>query len=72
MGLHLPLTRHAQARMQQRGIRARDLEALLDQGRVARAPGGAEIVILQKKYAVIGRGGAVITVGHRTKRLRSI
>lgn len=70
--MNLPLTRHAQARMQQRGFRARDLEALLDQGRVARVPGGAEIVILQKKYAVIGSDGAVITVGHRTRRLPRI
>ena len=36
------------------------------------AAGGAEIVILQKKYAVIGSDGAVITVGHRTRRLPRI
>jgi len=67
MTLHL--TTHAKTRMQQRGIRAEALEALLDHGRVARGPGGSEIVIHQKKYAVIGSSGVVITVGHRTKRL---
>ncbi len=65
----LALTRHARARMQQRGIRARDLAALLDFGRVRRGPGGCEIVVLHKKYAVLGSDGVVITVGHRTRRL---
>jgi hypothetical protein len=63
------LTAHAIARMQQRGIRSETLEALLDHGRAVRGPGGSEIVILRKKYAVIGSDGVVITVGHRTKRL---
>ena len=63
------ITRHAAARMQQRGIRAADLEALLDFGRVRRAPGGAELVVLRNKYAILGANGAVVTVGHRTRRL---
>lgn len=63
------LTAHARARMQQRGIRPEALEALLENGRVRRAPGGFDIVFLQKKYAIVGADGAIVTVGHRTRRL---
>jgi hypothetical protein len=49
-GFHsLPLTTHAAARMQQRGIRAEALEALLDWGRVAHVSGGRDIVYFDKK-----------------------
>jgi hypothetical protein len=65
----VPLTAHARVRMQQRGIRAAALEALLEHGRVRRAPGGADLVILDSKYAIVGPNGAVLTVGHRTRRL---
>ncbi len=64
------LTRHAAARMQQRGIRAEALQALLEEGRVRRAPGGCEIVLFRKTYAILGAGGAVVTVGHRYRRLQ--
>ena len=43
------LTGHARARMQQRGIRAAALEALLDYGRVAPADHGCEIVFFDRK-----------------------
>ena len=72
-------TDHARARMQQRGIRAAAVEALLDYGRSAPAGGGCEILFFDKAarkaarlpnaYAVVGRDGEVITVGHRYRRL---
>lgn len=55
--------------MQQRGIRAEALEALLDQGKVRRAPGGCDVVVLGRKYAIVGGDGIVVTVGHRYRRL---
>lgn len=45
----LPVTSHAIARMQQRGIRAAALEVLLDYGRTAPAAHGREIVYFDKK-----------------------
>jgi hypothetical protein len=44
-----PLTAHARTRMQQRGIRSRALDVLLDFGRVARGPGGRDIVFFDKR-----------------------
>ena len=65
--------------MQQRGIPPAAIEALLDYGRSAPARGGCEILFFDKAarkggrfpraYAVLGRDGAVITVGHRFRRL---
>jgi len=43
------LTTHAQVRMQQRGISAAALEALLDFGRVAHVDRGRDIVFFDKK-----------------------
>ena len=85
------LTDHAHTRMQQRGIRADALEALLDYGRVAHDHHGGEIVFFDRKararmaqakalaardadrlcksYAILGSDGAVITVGHRYRRI---
>lgn len=68
-GVDLRLTAHAIRRMQQRGIRSERLRRLLDFGRTARGPGGCDIVILGRTYAVLGADGAVVTVGHRTRRL---
>ena len=45
----MELTRHARARMQQRGIDAAALGALLDYGRVARAGRGVDIVYFDKR-----------------------
>ncbi len=45
----LGLTDHAAARMQQRGIRAHALEALLDYGRIAHADRDRDIVYFDKK-----------------------
>lgn len=86
------LTHHARARMQQRGISAAALDALLDFGRTAPAGGGCEIVFFDKRarerlaragvvhpaeaerlckgYAIVESDGAVITVGHRYRRIR--
>jgi hypothetical protein len=85
------LTQHAKARMQQRGISAATLDALLDFGRTARAGGGCEFVFFDKRaraglaragvippseaericrsYAIVESDGAVITVGHRYRRI---
>jgi len=62
-------TRHARARMQQRGIRPAAFKALMDEGCVRRGPGGCDIVLLGKTYAVLGSGGVVVTVGHRYRRI---
>ena len=43
------VTRHARARMQQRGIRFEALEALLEFGRIAPAGGGRDIVFFDKQ-----------------------
>ena len=43
------LSNHARVRMQQRGIRAEALEALLDFGRVAHVDRGLDIVFFDKK-----------------------
>lgn len=45
----LPLTTHAAARMQQRGIRADALEALLEFGRIRHIDDGCDIVFFDKK-----------------------
>jgi len=75
------LTDHAAARMQQRGIRAHALQALLDYGRIVHVDGGRDLVYFDKKsragldravartYAILGSDGAVITVGHRYRRI---
>ena len=72
-------TQHARARMQQRGIRPGALEALLESGRSVPAGDGCELLFFDKAarkaarlpnaYAVVGRDGEVITVGHRYRRL---
>ena len=43
------VTRHARARMQQRGIRFEELEALLDFGREIRAGRGRDLVFFDKR-----------------------
>src|SRR5512138_1077741 len=50
------LTGHARARMQQRGISAAALEALLDFGRAKPAGGGREIVFFSKRPRRLGSG----------------
>lgn len=88
-----PVTAHARARMQQRGIRPDVLEALLDFGsarylhdrgrelvffdkkakqRLAKASLAAarEAERLERTYAILASDGAVITVGHRFRRVR--
>ena len=56
----MELTHHARARMQQRGISAATLDALLDFGRTARAGGGSEIVFFDKRARErLARSGTV-------------
>jgi hypothetical protein len=73
------LTRHAAARMQQRGIGAREVADLLAFGRdvhdrharrEARRTGvtGARLDRLAGVYHVEVGGGAIATVGHRHRR----
>jgi hypothetical protein len=72
-------THHARTRMQQRGIPAAAIEALLDYGRSTPAGRGCEVLFFDKAagkgrryrrtYAVLGRDGAVVTVGHRYRRI---
>ena len=85
-------TRHARARMQQRGIAAARVDFLLDFGREYHDHHGAVVVMLDRRsmrrivdrrvlkpsaldelrrlYAVVGNNGGLLTVGHRTRRLR--
>jgi hypothetical protein len=62
-------TEHARTRMQQRGIPAAAVELLLEYGKSAPAGGGCEIVYLKKTYAILGADGAIVTVGHRYRRI---
>ena len=85
------LSRHARTRMQQRGISAATVDALLSFGRTAHAGGGRDIVFFDKRarkrlacagvipsseaericksYAIVESDGAVITGGHRYRRI---
>lgn len=81
----LRLTDHARRRMQQRGLRERDIERVLDVGRTKHQP-GAMLVYVDKRgrralapdeqrlssvYVVIeGTEHWIVTVGHRTQNLR--
>lgn len=89
-----PLTPHASARLQQRGIPRWVLDLLLDHGRARHDHHGAELISFPKPvrrrlrrvlprerfaaierhfdvYAVVAGDGALLTVGHRTKRMRA-
>lgn len=81
----LHMTEHARARMQQRAIPPRVIEALVAYGRgehdhrggvifffdkAARERVGREIERYLDAYAVVAGTGEVITVGHRDKRIR--
>ena len=86
----VPLTKHAEARMQQRGISLKDLDLLFEFGKTehvhcsdktyfdkcsfgkllksGRCSGG-QIDRIRKMY-VVECDGWIVTVGHRTKRIR--
>src|SRR6185436_8890614 len=78
--MEMLVTTHARARMQQRGIRPEALEALFDWGRLAPAGRGRDILYLSRKarvllrqrnaYAIVASDGAVVTVGHRYRRIQ--
>ena len=73
------LTDHARARMQQRGISAAALDALLDFGRARPAGNGCEIVFFDKKARrrlAVGSGPgsekrSATTISHLTPNFRS-
>jgi len=90
--MHPPITEHARARMQQRGISPAVLELLLDYGREEHDHRGCRIVRFDKRsrsrvlrdlgaelfrrverhlgtYAVIASDDAIVTVGHRVRRM---
>jgi hypothetical protein len=86
----MEFTRHAQARMQQRGIRDTDVHYLLNYGKIEYDHHGSRVLYLDHAarrrigaaagsraaermsglYAVVASDGAVLTVGHRTRRIR--
>jgi hypothetical protein len=63
------LTPHARARMQQRGIRPRVLEALLDYGREVHAGGGRDLVFFDKRALarLKGANAALAAEGARVR-----
>ncbi len=74
------LTDHARARMRQRGIPAAVVDDLLAYGRSEHDHRGGTIVYFDRNarayagrnsraYLVIGQDGAVVTVGHRYRRI---
>lgn len=74
------LTAHARKRMKNRGIRPEALEALLEFGRESFDHHGGVVLYFDKRarrragggsdvYAVLGRDGRVMTVGHRFRRV---
>jgi hypothetical protein len=87
-----PMTQHARARLQQRGIPQIVLDSLLDYGREEHDHRGSAVIYFDHRarkkllqecgeptyrlmeshlgaYAVIGSDGAIVTVGHRTRRI---
>lgn len=68
------LTPHARARMQQRGIRAEALEALLDFGRTAHVDRGREIVFFDKaaRARLVRRNPVVAREAERLRRTYAI
>lgn len=84
-GAGLNLTPHARRRMQQRGLRERDIVRVLEIGRSFHQDNGVVVYIdkraarwldacearLARVYVVLARGGGwIVTVGHRTRNLR--
>jgi uncharacterized protein DUF4258 len=67
-------TTHARARMQQRGIRAEALEALLDFGRTAHVDRGREIVFFDKaaRARLVRQNPAVAREAERLRRTYAI
>ena len=86
----MEFTRHAHARMQQRGIRDTDVHYLMNFGKIEYDHHGSRVLYLDHAarrrigatvgtktaermsglYAVVASDGAVLTVGHRTRRIR--
>ena len=66
------ITRHARARMQQRGIRFEDLEALLDFGREIPAGRGRDLVFFDKRArARLARANPVVAAAEADRISRS-
>jgi hypothetical protein len=91
--MNIPMTKHAAARQQQRGISPLIMEWLTRYGTTCHDHHGAEILYFDKQsrkalarsfgdevvsrlgelldtYAVVSSDGAIITVGHRIKRIK--
>ena len=67
------LSTHARVRMQQRGISAEALEILLELGQVSPAPGGGQVLFLDRAHRKeLGRRGKRIRERDRLKRLYAI
>jgi hypothetical protein len=95
MEIMLTVTRHASARLQQRGIPPGVVNELLDFGQEVHDHRGSSIFYFDRQarerlrracgdvayrrleshlnaYAVIGRQGQIVTVGHRTRRVNRV
>lgn len=67
------LSTHARVRMQQRGISPAALELLFDLGQVSPAPGGGEVVFLQRAHGLeFGQRATRIRERDRLKRLYAV
>ena len=67
------LSTHARVRMQQRGISPEGLEILLELGQVSPAPGGRQIVFLERaQRQELGRRSKRIRERDRLKRLYAV
>ena len=69
----ISLTTHARVRMQQRGISPEALEILFGLGEIAPAPGGQQLLFLQRAHRQeLGRRAKRIRERDRLKRLYAI
>ena len=67
------LSPHARVRMQQRGVSPEALELLLELGATAPAPGGKQIVFIERaQRRELGRRGKCISGRDRLKRLYAV
>jgi hypothetical protein len=67
------LSTHARVRMQQRGISPQALELLLDLGHAAPAPGGRQVVFVDRAQRMeLGRRAKRIRERDRLKRLYAV
>lgn len=71
--MSVSLSAHARVRMQQRGISPEALEILFELGQVSRAPGGRQIVFLERAHREeLERRSKRIRERDRLKRLYAV